>query len=126
MQRDWWQKGKAFDLWSIPHFLFGMLMAFLPYVTTVSLISSFALMLLFAVLWELYEKFIHINETLTNNLFDVLLPVISFVFLSMFLEKSEISRTTIWVLFGATLLIYVFTNISGWLAFRRRQKEFMN
>lgn len=126
MHKDFWQKGRAFDLWSIPHFLFGMIMAFLPFVTPISLIASFSLMLLLALLWEIYEKIIHINETVTNNLFDVLLPVISFVFLAMFLEKSDINHSTIIVLLIATIIIYLFTNISGWFAFKRRQKEFMN
>lgn len=126
MKKDFWEKGKAFDLWSIPHFIFGMIMALLPFTTNLSLAASFALMLLLAILWELYEKIIKINETLTNNMFDVILPVISFIFVAMILGQTQISKESATVILGALIVVYLFTNISGWLAFRRRQKEFMN
>lgn len=126
MKKDFWEKGRAFDLWSIPHFIFGMIMAMLPYTTNISLAASFALMLLLAILWELYEKVIKINETLTNNMFDVILPVISFIFVAMIVGQIQLSKQSAVVILSGLILVYLFTNISGWLAFRRRQREFMN
>ena len=125
-KRDWWQKGRAFDLWSIPHFLFGILTAFLPPLTGISLLTALALMLILAMLWEIYEKFVDIKETIQNSLLDIILPVVAFTLTSYALRIYSFRRDELLVVAVAVFLVYAFTNISGWLAFRRRHRDFMH
>ena len=65
-------------MWSIPHFLFGVIFSFLPEILTVSVRDVFLVMLVLALLWEVYEKFIEIKETVWNSIIDILMPVLAF------------------------------------------------
>ncbi|MFZ2167859.1 MAG: hypothetical protein WAV50_03235 [Minisyncoccia bacterium] len=123
-KRDWWQKGRAFDLWSIPHFLFGVLTAFLPQLTGLSFLSALALTIIFAMLWEVYEKFVEIKETIQNSLLDIILPVVAFTLTSYVLRLCSFYYDDLVVIATGVFILYVFTNISGWLAYRRRARAF--
>ncbi|MEK7086443.1 MAG: hypothetical protein AAB709_01550 [Patescibacteria group bacterium] len=124
-KRDWWQKGRAFDLWSIPHFLFGVLTGFLPALTGLSFLTALALTLIFAMLWEVYEKFISVRETVQNSLFDIILPIASFTLTSYLLLIYPLHPDDLLVVASAVFIVYVFTNVSGWLAYRRRNRDFL-
>lgn len=123
-KRDWWKKGRAFDLWSVPHFFFGILTAFLPGLTGISLLTALALTLIFAMSWEIYEKFADIKETMENSLFDIILPIVAFTLTSYVLRYYAFHYDDLLVLSGAVFIVYVFTNVSGWLAYRRRSRDF--
>ena len=123
-KRDWWQKGRAFDLWSIPHFLFGILMSFLPPLAGISFLTALALTLILAMLWEIYEKFVAIKETVQNSLLDIILPIVAFTLTSYILLIHSFRRDELLVVASAVLVLYLFTNISGWLAYRRRNRDF--
>ncbi|MFA5998121.1 MAG: hypothetical protein WC814_01925 [Candidatus Paceibacterota bacterium] len=125
MARDWWQKGRAFDLWSIPHFLFGVLTAFLPPLTGISFLTALVLTVIFAMLWEIYEKFVDIKEKIQNILLDIILPVVAFTLTSLILRIYSFHYDNLLVVAVAVLLLYTFTNVSGWLAYRRRNRDFM-
>lgn len=125
-KRDWWRKGKALDLWSIPHVLFGVLTGFLPQLTGLSFLTALALTIIFALSWEIYEKFAEIKETVLNSLFDIVLPVLSFTLTSHALIWYPISYDDLVVVATAVFIVYAFTNISGWLAYRRRDHNFRN
>ncbi|MCR4275962.1 MAG: hypothetical protein NUV90_01085, partial [Candidatus Parcubacteria bacterium] len=123
-KRDWWQRGRAFDLWSIPHFLFGILMAFIPSLTDISLLTTFALTIILAMLWEIYEKFVGIKETIQNSLLDIILPIVAFTLTSYLLSIYSFRSDELLVAAIAVFILYLFTNLSGWLAYRRRNRNF--
>lgn len=124
MARDLWKKGRAFDLWSIPHFLFGILMAFASSLTELSFSFALVLTLVLAVLWELFEMRLGIQETVLNSLLDVFLPIAAYIITSYVLLLQPYHREDIGVVSIAVLILYLFTNISGWLAYRRRSRDF--
>ena len=126
MARDWWQKGRGLDLWSIPHFLFGILMSFLPMLTDVSFLTALTLTLILAMLWEIYEKFVGIKETIQNSVLDIILSIVAFTLTSYVLRIYPPHTDDLLIVAIAVLALYIFTNLSGWLAYRRRQRDFMN
>ncbi|MFA6519451.1 MAG: hypothetical protein WCT41_01350 [Candidatus Paceibacterota bacterium] len=123
-KRDWWQKGRAFDLWSIPHFLFGILTALLPSLVGISLLTALTITLVCAMAWEIYEKFVYIRETVQNSLLDILLPVVAFTITSELILFYPPHPDDLLVLATAVFVLYLFTNISGWRAYRRRNRAF--
>lgn len=125
-KRDWWKRGRALDLWSIPHFLFGILMAFVPPLTGLSLLAALSLTLILALVWELYEKLVDIKETVLNSLFDIILPIVAFTSTSYALLAYPLHPHDLLVVVSAVLFLYIFTNLSGWLAYRRRNRDFMH
>lgn len=123
-KRDWWQKGRGLDLWSIPHFLFGILMAFVPPLTDISFSMALIFTAILAVLWELFEMYIGIKETVLNSLLDVFLPIGAFIITSYLLRLYSFRYDEILVATVAVFVLYIFTNLSGWLAYRRRSRDF--
>jgi len=121
---DIWKKGRVLDLWSIPHFLFGVLFACVPFLVPLTLATTFLIMLGIALVWEMLEWFVGIRETVWNNISDVLLPCISFYVTTEALLYYNVLREQLYVFFGAVLSVYLFTNISGWMAYRKRNREF--
>lgn len=124
VRRDWWKRGRALDLWSIPHFLLGVLTALLPPLLGASLVQALVLTLVFALSWELFERYAGIKETFLNGLADVLLPIVSFTGVSFLLRAYAFHPDELAVFMSATLTLYCYTNLSGWLAYRRRKREF--
>lgn len=125
-KRDWWQKGRALDLWSIPHFLFGVLMSFVPPLTGISFLMALSLTVILALLWEIYEKFVDIKETVLNSLFDIILPIVAFIISANELAAYTFARDDLMVVAVAVLLVYIFTLVSGWRAYRRRNRDFIH
>lgn len=123
-KRDWWQKGRALDLWSIPHFLFGILTAFLPLLTGISFLTALEITIALAILWELFEKSIGIKETVLNSLLDIFLPIGACIITSYLLRVYSLRHDELLVATVAVFMLYVFTNLSGWLAYRRRNRDF--
>ena len=124
VRRDWWKRGRALDLWSIPHFLFGILMAMLPPLAGMPLFSALLLTLVLGIGWEFYEKLAGIKETTLNGIFDVILPVVAFTGTSFLLLAYQFHYDDLVVITVAVALLYGYTNLSGWLAYRRRHRAF--
>ena len=75
-------------------------------------------------LWEVYEKFVQIKETVTNSLLDIVLPIVALTLTTYLIRIYPLEYHELLVMTGAVLLVYIFTNISGWLAYRRRNRDF--
>lgn len=99
-------------------------MAFLPPLIAISTLTAFALTLILAMLWEIYEKFVEIKETVMNSLLDIILPIVSFMLTTRILLSYSFYKDQIMVIAVAVFILYVFTNVSGWLAYRRRSRDF--
>ncbi len=125
-RRDWWKRGRAFDLWSIPHFLYGILTGMLPSLTEMPLLTALMLTIALAIVWEWYEKLIGIKETALNIAADFILPILAFTCISFLLRVYPLHPDSLSVILGAVVILYAYTNISGWLAYRRRNRAFMH
>ena len=125
-KRDWWKRKRAFDLWSIPHFLFGILTALTSSLIGIPLPNALILTIVLAILWEWYEKLIGIKETILNIISDFILPIVAFTATALVLRTYSFHPEDLLVVTSAVLFLYIFTNLSGWLAYRRRKREFMH
>ena len=68
-----WTKGPYFDIWHIPHFLFGVNVGFGLVHWSVTLRNGLIILLTIKVMWELFENALMKNkETLFNSTFDIL------------------------------------------------------
>lgn len=99
-------------------------MGILPSFIGISFYSAFVLTIVLAILWEVFEKFIGVREFMRNILLDIILPIVAFAITSIGLILFPIRRDELLVAAGAVLLLFIFTNISGWLAYRRRNRDF--
>ena len=70
---DIWRHGRFFDLWSLVHFLSGVLLALGFYGLGFSLGATIAFSLALLIAWEVFEWAIRIIEPTPNVLIDVLI-----------------------------------------------------
>ncbi|HCR52484.1 TPA: hypothetical protein DIV48_02430 [Candidatus Kaiserbacteria bacterium] len=120
-KRRLWERGRGLDLWSVPHFLFGILGAMLPQLFGISSLTAFALVVICALLWEVYEKLANIRETVLNSLFDIILSILGFTIASLLLLAYPLEIYTLQIVAAALFGLYMGINILGWFAHLKRK-----
>ena len=123
MAKDWWERHEGLDLWSIPHFLFGILVAIAALLSPMPLLEIFIATLLVSIAWELFEKmFLGVDESLKNQILDVVLGLVGFV-LTLYLFDYYAPSADLLTMVGIVVLaLYGLCNFLGWQAHRRRER----
>ncbi|HMP67122.1 MAG TPA: hypothetical protein PKA60_00025 [Candidatus Paceibacterota bacterium] len=116
-------KRKYIDLWTIPHFLIGVIFAFVAIIENFSVFNSFYLLVALAVLWELFEVKYNLTEPFTNRIVDVFASITGFYFAVVLIDyfdpQGDLFRNILYFL----MIIYVVSNIIGWLCKHLRDSK---
>lgn len=120
-----WYSKKSLDWWSIPHFLFGVVIALSALVFSWSVPLSFLATFGIASLWEYFERHVRIHETPANSKMDILLPLLAFI-LTIFLMSHMPTQTTEdrQSFLIIALCLYGFVNFFAWRAKLDHDREF--
>src|SRR3989344_6531260 len=78
IRTDIWREGDYLDLWSVPHFLSGLLVGFLLYFTHIEFLPACLISVLLLIMYEMFEVLIEIEETWMNRILDVVVGMMSF------------------------------------------------
>src|SRR3990167_4615278 len=78
VRTDIWREGKYLDLWSVPHFLSGMAVAFGLFFLDFATNAAFIIAILLLVAYEMFEVIAKIEETRWNRVLDVVVGMASF------------------------------------------------
>lgn len=116
---------KYLDWWSIPHFLFGVVMALGALVFAWPLAWAFTSTFGIAFLWEYFERLIGIRETRINSSMDIVLSLFAFsltIFLMdhMPMQTAEDQQS----FFFVAIFLYLFVNFIAWRAKIENDREF--
>ncbi|HVY72989.1 MAG TPA: hypothetical protein VG984_03000 [Candidatus Paceibacterota bacterium] len=117
-RRSTW-RGNYIDLWTIPHFISGIVIGYIIFFFDIEFVSGFWIALSIGIGWELFERITHLSRTeaYTNSLSDIVAAQIGFVGAYCFLEKFNSPTTEapiiifLCVTFGALCLL-------GWRAYK--------
>ncbi len=120
--RDWWERRDGIDLWSVPHFLFGILMGISPYFFPLSIHAAFVLMIVISIVWECLEIIRGIRESVINKILDVTFHVFGFLLISTLFTQHPQGLLMLLPFSISTLIAYLGMNFLGWLAYRRRKR----
>lgn len=123
LKRDWWERRDGIDLWSIPHTLFGVMMAFTPYFLDLSSQEVLAITIGLAILWEFFEPLIGVKESSINAFLDVFFSILGYMAASTALAAYQLSQEDLVKLCIAIASLYAVLLFLGWLAYRRRSKD---
>lgn len=123
--KNFWRVGKVVDWWSIPHFLFGVVMALGALVFAWPLQFAFVGTFVIAFMWEKFERSIRIQEAKENSRMDILLPLLAFG-ITIFLMNQMPSRTgeDEQTFFLTAVFLYLFLNFIAWRAKLENDREF--
>lgn len=114
VRTDIWREGAYLDLWSVPHFLSGMVVAFVLFFLNYTGSAAFVIAFLLLVAYEMFEVIAKIEETRWNRVLDVVVGMLSFT--PTFLLLPDVPRS--WAI-GSFIIIALLDSILsffGWQA----------
>ncbi|MBI5456143.1 hypothetical protein HY969_00170 [Candidatus Kaiserbacteria bacterium] len=117
VRTDIWREGEYLDLWSVPHFLSGIMTALGLYLLNFRGISAFVIAFLIFVVYEMFEVIAKIEETRMNRALDVVVGMVSFA--PAFFLSAGFSQTQLWFTFSAVTILDGTLSYFGWLASKK-------
>jgi len=114
IRTDIWREGDYLDLWSVPHFLSGMAVAFTLFFTGFATNAAFIIAGLLLIAYEMFEVIAKIEETRWNRVLDVVVGMTSFT--PTFLLLPQVSRTYAITAFIVVVILDTVLSYFGWLA----------
>jgi hypothetical protein len=114
-----WHEGRAFDLWSLVHFLGGGVLAAAYFLLGFPFLSSFIASFVLLFLWELFEILKGIKESVGNIVMDMFMGAIGF-YAIWYLMDANLGDNIL--LFLMVLGIFIALNIRGFVAYTKRAK----
>ncbi|MBP7060672.1 MAG: hypothetical protein KBA91_01690 [Candidatus Moranbacteria bacterium] len=124
-KKDIFNPTKLFDWWSVPHFMFGIVMALAAISFSWPTFLTFVVTLILALLWELLEKYVRLSEAPGNGWVDVALPLLAFVTTYLLVDQATLNHDRHLGLLTITLLLYVFINLIAWRARFEKDEDFL-
>lgn len=117
-RRDIWREGKWLDLWSVVHFFSGISIGFCARLVPLEPFAIVVIVTLLLVGYEMWEALVHIQETFTNRVMDVVVGLVSFL-PTYFWVNSRLSEDHYILVFGLVLTLNVILSVFGWTASRK-------
>jgi hypothetical protein len=118
--------GQSIDFWSVPHFLFGVLIAMIVQVFSFSAVPLFMVMLSIAILWEIVEMRLKIRESLINVFSDISLPLGAYVLTLWLTDSRAMRHDQLVALLNVTIVTYVLVSYLAWRARFEHDPDFLN
>lgn len=118
---QYWREGHFVDLWSINHFLSGVVLASIIFHFDISFTFGMVIAFILFVGWEVAEVALGIKEHAPNMAMDVVCDFAGFLLLSYYLISLG-NPLTWWMTLGSITLFMIF-NIWGFFAYEVRKIE---
>lgn len=115
---DAWREGTWLDLWSVVHFLSGMLLGLGFAFLALPPIPAFIIALLALIMYEMWEALAKINETPQNRTMDVVVGMLSFTPSFLYLAP-RLTRSELVLVFVGALFVNGTLSTLGWRASRK-------
>lgn len=122
---EWYGRGRLFDVWSIPHFFFGVVAASFFGVFPVHFWYFFGGIVLLAFSWECFEIWVGIRETFLNRVTDSLLPLLGFFLLYDVFQSMPLLEEHRSGIFVVSIFVFLLLNYVSWEARFNGEKEFL-
>lgn len=110
-----WNEGKYVDLWSLIHFLFGILFVFAADFFEITFVVALIVLTVVAALWEVIE-FVSgkAGEYFSNRVADIIFSDLGFIFMYFILLLNTVSKEVYTIGFVIFVAIFIALNINGW------------
>ncbi len=103
----------AFDIWSIPHFLSGIIIGIPSLSRGYSFAESLAILIVLSLLFECIEIFFVFHESFTHKIVDLALGIAAFILGYFIFTKSDGKYIDLIMLFS--VCVYMLIVIPGWI-----------
>lgn len=110
----------SFDVWSLPHFLSGVLIGLPSLWYGMDFMFSFCTLIIFSAIFEVVEIINKVDEPLSNKLLDIILGIVAFLITYYyFLSLSDLYQSIIFVL---SAVLYFSIIIPGWIKYIKTKR----
>lgn len=106
------------DLWVVPHFLKGVILAFIATIFRLKFWLGFWVTFGIAALWEIFEHLAGVREYFTNRVADILFSLLAFIIFYKLFSNTKWSSRARDIIFAAVVAIWIAANIIGWIAYQ--------
>jgi len=113
----YWE-GAFIDMWSIPHFLTGVVIALVLVLLNTTFLTGFLITLFIATGWELFEITFKIYEIPTNSIVDIILSLIAYSLFFYIPRWFSLDSKSTSILLYIMIVIFIILMILGWVAYR--------
>jgi FtsH-binding integral membrane protein len=113
----YWE-GRFIDLWSIPHFLTGVVIALIIVFFGQSFMTGFLVTMAVAIAWEIFEILIKVHEINTNSITDIFVALIGYCIFFYLPKVLSLERKEVVILLGVCIAIFLISSLIGWFAYR--------
>ena|SRR3989338_3419759 len=110
-----WREGKYLDLWSVNHFLSGVVFAGWMFVLGSNLLVTFILYLAISMGWEIFEIFHKVKEDIGNKMIDVAIGVMGFFLIYILNADGSFNLYSL----IAVTIIYISMEMHGYFTYER-------
>lgn len=117
--------GGMFDVWSVPHFFFGVVAAIWAVVFGMGFLETWGAILCLALFWEWFETNLGVRETWRNRFGDCLLPLLAFSGTYPLFEMVPFAHGDRSAVLVAAILIFFLMNYISWEARLNGEREFL-
>lgn len=115
---------KIFDIWSVSHLFFGVVMACFAAMFDFSFLLALGIVFTLAVVWEYFESKVGISETVANRITDVLLPLLGFGLTYQVLESLLLADGHLSAVLAVSIFVFLLMNYVSWEARFNGEREF--
>lgn len=117
---DIWREGRYLDLWSVVHFLSGVVFIGWMLLFGFGVGVIFPIYLVLIIVWEIFEHKREIHEHMPNKFVDIVIGLLGF--LSVFVLVDGGSQMPLYLLIVLTL-VFLIMNLLGLSAYLKRPKH---
>ncbi len=114
-----WKKGKYIDLWSLNHFVGGVLIARILFFFDLSFWPALSITFVVKMVWEIYELIRNIKESIENKVMDVIIGI--FGFLIMYYLYIQVIFFSSTLFFVVIFVVWLFLNFWGYVVYLKKK-----
>lgn len=115
---------KLVDFWSVPHFLFGTILAMITITFDFPIGYMFFATLYLAIFWELIEMRWRLSEAPENGFIDIVLALIGFLVTFPLVDRVDVNFQSHNSLLIVTAILFLCLNFFAWRARFENDQEF--
>lgn len=94
-----WDEGEYFDLWSLTHFMLGLILAKITHLIKMNFLGSIFFILFLITVWEIIEIKLNVRETQINRILDIILGLCGFFVFFYFTGITGMANTAFAIVF---------------------------
>ena len=120
--KDLWKEGEYVDLWSMVHFLVGMIAGFVPIFFNISFVLALVIFSVLIGVWGIMKLILRHSTFKVNSFLDAVIGATGFASTTLVISFGYTEQAVIESSFIGIVLSIVILSIRGWFVYRMKTR----